>query len=78
MRDKTIHHLRCTPINPHFFILDAHTSAGTYVKEFVHSDLGRTQPNLGTLLDCEADILQLDVLNVDFELPNEGAAMPPA
>ena len=38
------------------------TSAGTYVKEFVHGDLNRTRPNVGTLLNGIADILQLDVL----------------
>ena len=27
----------------------------------MHSDFGRTQPNLGTLLDTETDILDLDV-----------------
>lgn len=32
-----------------------------YVKEFVHSDFGRTVPNLGTLLNTTADILELDV-----------------
>eukprot|EP00850_Spirogloea_muscicola_P001977 SM000007S20937 [mRNA] locus=s7:998716:1003912:- [translate_table: standard] len=41
--------------------------AGTYVKEFVHGDLGRTQPNLGSLLGCEADILQLDVMGIRME-----------
>ena len=36
---------------------------GTYVKEFVHSDFGRTVPNLGTLLaHRQLDILALDVL----------------
>lgn len=37
--------------------------AGTYIKEFVHGDFGRTVPNLATLLGggCEADILSLDV-----------------
>lgn len=39
-------------------------SAGTYIKEFVHGDLGRTVPSVGSLLDSEADILQLDVTNV--------------
>jgi hypothetical protein len=45
------------------------TSAGTYVKEFVHGDLGRTIPNVSSLLQCQADILQLDVtwLFDDFE-----------
>lgn len=39
-------------------------SAGTYIKEFVHGDLGRTVPSVGSLLESEADILQLDVTNV--------------
>lgn len=39
-------------------------SAGTYIKEFVHGDLGRTQPNVGTILNKPADILQLDVTEV--------------
>ena len=59
----------------HFFILDLVTQAGTYIKEFVHGDLGRTKPNLGDLLGCETDIIQLDVkglLNVTMnDVPNE-------
>ena len=39
-------------------------SAGTYIKEFVHGDLGRTKPSIGEILESEADILQLDVANV--------------
>ena len=43
-------------------------SAGTYIKEFVHGDLGRTIPNVGQLLETEADILQLDVTNVYLDM----------
>ena len=39
-------------------------SAGTYIKEFVHGDLERTLPNLGTLINTETDIIQLDVLKL--------------
>ena len=39
-------------------------SAGTYIKELVHGDLGRTTPSIGEILKTEADILQLDVANV--------------
>jgi tRNA pseudouridine synthase 10 len=56
--------MECEFINGRFFILKMTTSAGMYVKEFVHGDLGRTQPNVGSLLGCEADILQLDVLSL--------------
>ena len=52
------------------------TSAGTYVKEFVHGDLGRTRPSVGELLGAggggggggsarvSADILSLDVTDL--------------
>jgi tRNA pseudouridine synthase 10 len=69
MRPKLIHSMRCDAIGGHFFMLDLVTQAGTYIKEFVHGDWGRTIPNVGTLLGCEADILQLDVLSIDLDFP---------
>lgn len=33
----------------------------SYIKEFVHGDFGRTKPNIGSLLNRTADILELDV-----------------
>ena len=51
-------------INPHHFILEIEASGGTYIKEFVHGDLGRTQPNVGEILNIDCDILQLDVKEV--------------
>ncbi|KAN0007452.1 hypothetical protein ACTFIU_000651 [Dictyostelium citrinum] len=72
VRNKKISKLNATFISPHFFMLDIiDAQAGTYIKEFVHGDLGRTLPNIGLLLgNCEADILQLDVLNVDLNFPS--------
>eukprot|EP00750_Incisomonas_marina_P030989 INCI7690.7.p1 GENE.INCI7690.7~~INCI7690.7.p1 ORF type:complete len:554 (-),score=74.43 INCI7690.7:39-1454(-) len=60
-RPKVIHSMTTTYLNPHFFILELVAAAGTYIKEFVHSDRGRTTPSVGSLLGCQADILQLDV-----------------
>lgn len=57
IRDKVIHKIYLHPLNENYFVCLLMTSAGTYVKEFIHSDLERTLPNLGTLLKCEADIL---------------------
>ena len=37
------------------------------MQEFVHSDNGRTVPSLGTLLGCEAQILELDVAEVHMD-----------
>ena len=33
----------------------------SYVKEFVHGDMGRTVPNVSTLLNSHCDILELNV-----------------
>lgn len=63
-RNKTILSLKAEKINDYFFTLDVCSSAGTYIKEFVHSDLGRTVPSVVSILGCDCDILQLDVTNI--------------
>ena len=65
-REKEIYSIESNKINDHFLILDLTTQAGTYIKEFVHGDFGRTNPNLGSILNCNTDILQLDVLDLIF------------
>lgn len=45
------------------FAITLTTEAGTYIKEFVHGDFGRTKPSLSSLLgDCETDLMELDVM----------------
>jgi tRNA pseudouridine synthase 10 len=41
--------------------------AGTYIKELVHGDGGRTRPSLAELLATEAQVEKLDVLEVHDE-----------
>ena len=65
VRNKTVSDMQTELLSDHFFTLRMTTSAGAYVKEFVHGDLGRTVPSIGSLLHCQADILQLDVLGID-------------
>ena len=60
-RKKLIYEMKAEKISDHFMILDVISSAGTYIKEFVHSDLMRTEPSVKSLLNCDVDILQLDV-----------------
>lgn len=69
-RKKTIHSMKAELVNPHYAILELCTQGGTYVKEFVHSDLGRTKPSFCEFIKQEqADILQLDVIDVDLDFP---------
>ncbi len=62
IRKKKIYYLHPYWINSHFFSLELQTTAGTYIKEFVHGDFGRTRPNVSELLQSRTDILQLDVI----------------
>ena len=55
--------------NYHYLKLDLATEAGTYIKEWVHGDLGRTKPSLSDILGRSVDIVQLDVANVNLEWP---------
>ncbi|CAG8538815.1 17464_t:CDS:10 [Acaulospora morrowiae] len=64
VRPKKIHHIFAESMkdNQQVFILKLKTEAGTYIKEFIHGDLGRTKPSLGDIIECTTDILALDVL----------------
>ena len=67
VREKCIHGMEVEVVNSHFVTLRLDTQAGTYIKEFVTGDMGRTRPSFGDLMGCEADILQLDVEKVHFK-----------
>ena len=71
VRDKIVHSLSGKLEDKHHFVIHLATQAGTYVKEFVHGDFGRTAPNLGTILGIECDILELDVEGVELDWPKK-------
>ncbi|RDY07373.1 putative tRNA pseudouridine synthase Pus10, partial [Mucuna pruriens] len=68
-REKIIHWMKIETIagSSQYFLLHLCTQAGTYIKEFVHGDLGRTHPSIGSILGCRAEILQLDVTDIKME-----------
>ncbi|XP_040891199.1 putative tRNA pseudouridine synthase Pus10 isoform X1 [Toxotes jaculatrix] len=69
VRQRVIHSMNARFLDPHHFYLGLKTQAGTYIKEFVHGDFGRTKPNLCQLLKTDTDILELDVESVDVDWP---------
>lgn len=69
VRQRIIHKMAASYLDRHHFTLQLKTQAGTYIKEFVHGDFGRTKPNLGELMKDEVDILELDVESVDVDWP---------
>jgi tRNA pseudouridine synthase 10 len=82
-RERHVLRRRGQWISPHFFVLHLSTTAGAYVKEFIHGDLGRTTPSLADLIGSRVgepsqgitcDIATLDVVDVAFKAESVGAA----
>lgn len=68
-RERVVYDMSLEPLEDSKFVLRVTTQAGTYVKEFVHGDFGRTTPSLGDYLNAEVDILELDVEEIDLDWP---------
>jgi tRNA pseudouridine synthase 10 len=39
--------------------------AGTYIKELMHGDQGRTEPNVAGIVGVPCQVLELDVIRID-------------
>lgn len=66
-RNKQIEVLRVDVLEKdgYYYDIDIRASSGAYIKEWVTGDFNRTVPNLN------ADLLELDVICVDLEIPKE-------
>lgn len=67
VRRRQVRQARLTAMSPDGFTLEVTAEAGTYIKELVHGDGGRTTPSLAGLLDVPLTVLELDVLEVHTE-----------
>ena len=65
-RERQILEARASRIDAHHFRLQLSTQAGTYVKEFVHGDLGRTKPSMASLLNTKTNLLLLDCEGIEM------------
>ncbi|RUS26826.1 hypothetical protein BC938DRAFT_484065 [Jimgerdemannia flammicorona] len=64
MKDETL-----DPRKRHFVTVHIHAQAGTYIKEFVHGDLGRTKPSLCDILKENVQMVALDMIDIDIVWP---------
>jgi tRNA pseudouridine synthase 10 len=64
VRTRRIVAARLVDAAPGRFTLDLRTEAGTYVKEWVEGDGGRTDPNLATLVGVPLKVEFLDVMEI--------------
>lgn len=68
-RRRKIHSIRAEAAPHGKLRLHILAEAGTYIKEFIHSDAGRTTPSISEILKCKAQCDELDVVSIhDFFL----------
>ncbi|MHA2170725.1 MAG: tRNA pseudouridine(54/55) synthase Pus10 [Candidatus Kariarchaeaceae archaeon] len=65
IREKKIFQLSILEQSPKQLTLEITAQGGTYIKEFISGDGGRSIPNLSSLLNTQAVCTELDVLSVD-------------
>ena len=68
VREKESYDFRITDVNLDSFQAEIICSGGTYIKELISGDDGRTSPSVSSLLGEQSKCLQLDVIAID--MPN--------
>ena len=66
LRKRKIYELKLIEYRGKEAIIELLTDGGTYIKELVNGDFGRTTPNLSELIGCQAQVKELDVIEVDW------------
>ncbi|UAL07619.1 MAG: tRNA pseudouridine(54/55) synthase Pus10 [Candidatus Methanogranum gryphiswaldense] len=70
IRKRKVHWVEAEVTGEDTFELTLSTESGTYIKEFVSGDDGRTKPNFSETLGIQCKVETLDVLAIDYqELP---------
>jgi tRNA pseudouridine synthase 10 len=67
IRERTIYNCTIESVEEFIARLVLETESGTYVKEFVSGDDGKTQPNLSELIGIPCIVKELDVIDVKGE-----------
>ena len=69
VRHRRIHWVKADSIGEDSFDLELETDSGTYVKEFVSGDEGRTEPSFSEALGVQCRVETLDVLAINYHEP---------
>ncbi|MDO9538322.1 MAG: tRNA pseudouridine(54/55) synthase Pus10, partial [Thermoplasmata archaeon] len=63
-RERKLEKIEARQVSPTEAEFDITAEAGTYIKEFVHGDGGRTVPSIAASLGVGCEVKALDVLNI--------------
>ncbi|KAI5161724.1 tRNA pseudouridine synthase 10 [Nematocida ausubeli] len=76
VRDKVIHKCRVSIESAQdedttVISIELKASSGTYIKEFINGDMGRTTPSLSEVVGEYCAVLELDVLSIEDTFPSK-------
>ncbi|MBE3069074.1 MAG: tRNA pseudouridine(54/55) synthase Pus10, partial [Planctomycetes bacterium] len=66
-RRRRVQSVRWLAIDPRTVELTVRTQAGTYIKELISGDGGRTRPSVAEVLAAPAECAELDVLAIHLD-----------
>ncbi len=64
VRERRVHGMELDELNEDYAIIRVYCAGGLYVKELISSDDGRTVPSLSGILGVQAEVVELDVVDV--------------
>ncbi|MCU0860536.1 MAG: tRNA pseudouridine(54/55) synthase Pus10 [Thermoplasmata archaeon] len=64
-RTRTVRRVEVESIDGLEAVLVVEADSGTYIKELMHGDQGRTEPNVAGLVGVPCQVLELDVIRID-------------
>lgn len=71
VRKKKIIDVHIADMNDENIVLIIKAEAGTYIKEFIHGDGGRTKPNFAEALGVPCEVKSLDVIEIAYDTGEE-------
>ncbi|MBY9006304.1 MAG: tRNA pseudouridine(54/55) synthase Pus10 [Candidatus Lokiarchaeota archaeon] len=66
IRDKKLFKVEGKFLKPNLFEFIIESQGGTYIKELISGDEGRTSPSFSEILEVQLKCIELDVLNIDY------------
>ncbi len=63
-RRRTVRSIRVESVDGSEVVFVIEADGGTYIKELMHGDDGRTQPNVASVVGVPCEVLELDVIGI--------------
>jgi tRNA pseudouridine synthase 10 len=64
VRERTVRDIKIESVEGSEVVFVVEADSGTYIKELMHGDEGRTKPNVAEIVGVPCEVLELDVIGI--------------